>query len=46
MARNPITYTEIKSFCELYGIRMSGRDVDVIMQLDEISIQQPSEKEK
>jgi hypothetical protein len=45
MGRNPITYAEIKAFCELYAIRMTPNDVDILMQLDAVSLQPMSEKE-
>ena len=30
----PITYTDIKNYCDLYGIELEPRDLDAIKRLD------------
>lgn len=43
---NPITYTEIKSWCELYGVSLCPYEVGVIKRLDNIFLEHIAEDSK
>lgn len=43
MAVNPISHAEILAFCTLRNIRMSPSEVDILLEIDAVSIQQSSE---